>query len=112
MDSILYDGIDPLALRRAHLRELTTARQAAERRLVRRDSSIPHDGASRAVAARERAVAFQIEMDRINVDHRSWQHEQSEDVTELPERQHRAASSAVPDLAAAALGIDSAVAAQ
>ena len=88
MDAILYDGVDPRAIRRTHMREVTMARQAAERRLALRNPSAAQDQASKAVTARERAEEFRLEMARISADHRRWQSEHGETVTELPERGH------------------------
>ena len=94
MDAILYDGVDPMAMWRAHMREVTMARQAAERRLARRDSSIAHDVGTRAIAARERAAVFGIEKAQINADHQSWQREHGEAVSATPGRRHRKAQEA------------------
>jgi hypothetical protein len=91
MDSILYDGVDPLAARRAHMRDVTMARQAAERRFAQRGSSEKQDGSARLMAAKERAAALRLELERIYADDRRWQREHGEDVSDLPDRGRRKA---------------------
>ena len=86
IDAMLYNGIDGLAMRRAHMRELTLARQAAERRYTQPASAAPRDGLPRLTTARERAVEFQEEIARINAAHRSWMCEQGEIMVELRTR--------------------------
>ena len=88
MDSILYDGVDAHAIWRAHLREVTMARQAAERRLAQRASPTRQDVAARAAASRQRTEEFQLEMERINAEHRRWQQEHGVLDEELPGRRH------------------------
>ena len=91
MDSITYNGVDPFALRRAHMRDVTMARQAAERRFAQRGSSERQDGAGRLTAAKERAAALRSELERIYADDRRWQIEHGEDVSDLPDRGRRKA---------------------
>ena len=68
-EGVLHDGIDVQSARRAHMRELTTARQAAERRRTR-----PLDGdyPTRQAAAQERAAELQSELARIEAAHQQW----------------------------------------
>jgi hypothetical protein len=93
MDAILYDGVDPQAVWRTHLREVTMARQAAERRRDQRDVLVPQDRSARAATARARAEAFHVEMERINADHRRWQLERGPVAVELPNRGRKRAES-------------------
>lgn len=58
VDGLLQNGTDRLALWRAHSREVTTARQAAERRHARTEV---RGGAESPEVASERAAAFQAE---------------------------------------------------
>lgn len=97
MDSILYHGVDPLSTWRSHMREVTMARQAAERRLAVRTSSVAQDRPARLLAARERAEEFRLEMDRINDDHRRWRTDHGELAIELPDRgRHRLPGDKLP----------------
>lgn len=89
IDAMLYNGIDGLATRRAHMRELTLARQAAERRYTQPASAVPREGQPRLTTARARAVEFQEEIARINAEHRIWMHEQGEVVVELRTRRRK-----------------------
>ncbi len=89
MDSILYDGVDPMATRRAHMRDVTMARQAAERRFAQRGPAEKQDRPARLTAAKERAAALRLELERINVANRQWQIEHGEAVLDLPDRGHR-----------------------
>jgi hypothetical protein len=67
---MLYNGVDGSAVRRAHMRALTMARQVAERHLgyppIRRGS----DGFHEQVAAR--LVEVRAELAEINATHRTW----------------------------------------
>lgn len=88
VDGIVYRGIDTFAARRAHMRELTTARQAAEQHYTQavathRNGSVP------LIEVRERAVELRVELDRIDAAHRSWLHEQGEDVAPRRTRRHK-----------------------
>ena len=96
MDAILYDGKDPLGSWRSHMREVTMARQAAERRLSLRTSSQVQDRPARLVAAQERAEEFRIEMGRINDDHRRWRQAHGELTLELPDRGRQRATELDP----------------
>ena len=89
IDAMLYNGIDGLAMRRAHMRELTLARQAAERRYTQPASAVTREGLPRLTTAHERAVEFQEEIARINAEHRIWMREQGEIVVELRTRRRR-----------------------
>jgi len=89
IDAMLYNGIDVLAERRAHMRELTMARQAAEQR------SAP--AAHREVAAgeqfgevREGATALRAELARLQAAHRAWLDEHGVRVAERRTRRQRA----------------------
>jgi hypothetical protein len=94
IDAMLYNGIDGLAMRRAHMRELTLARQAAERRYTQPASAASREGPPRLTTAQERAVEYQAEIARINDEHRIWMHEQGEIVVELRTRRRKAATPA------------------
>jgi hypothetical protein len=96
MDAIKYDGVDVHAIWRAHLREVTMARQAAERRLAQRASRAPQDAPARTAAARQRTEEFRLEMDRINADHKRWQREHGVLTTELPDRRSHGTARATP----------------
>ncbi|HWE64819.1 MAG TPA: hypothetical protein VHB98_24155 [Chloroflexota bacterium] len=85
-DAVSHNGADNSAARRTHMRELTTARQAAERRQARPAGETGLSRATQLAAARERAVELQAELARIDAEHRTWLHGQGENV---PERQSR-----------------------
>lgn len=91
VDGILHNGVDGLAVRRAHMRALTMARQAAERRSMR---AAGRDGSARLVAARERAAELRAELARIDAEHRTWLHEQGEDAAARRTRRRRAPGAA------------------
>lgn len=82
VDAMLYNGVDRLAVRRAHMRELTTARQAAERRSTWPALPAGRDGWEQRVAARERTVELRAHLARLQEEHRTWLHAQGEDVRE------------------------------
>jgi ABC-type branched-subunit amino acid transport system ATPase component len=69
VDGLLQNGTDRAASRRAHLRESTMARQAAERRLSRTGLTAGMDDPARAM---ERAAAFRVESARIDAKNRAW----------------------------------------
>src|SRR6185312_11133006 len=71
-EGVACNGVDSSAERRAHMRELTMARQEAERRFSR--SGIPNnvDRPARLAAAKERADELRVELARIDALHRSW----------------------------------------
>jgi len=86
-DGICRNGVDSQAGRRAHMRELTMARQAAERRHARPSPQPGMDRSGQLAAAQERAVELRIELARLDASHREWLHAQGEDVPELRTRQ-------------------------
>ena len=94
IDAMLYNGVDGLALRRAHMRELTKARQAAERRYTQPALAANREGPPRLTTARERAAEYHAEIARINAEHRIWMHEQGEIVVELRTRRRKAPAAA------------------
>ena len=93
IDAMLYNGIDALAMRRAHMRELTRARQAAELRYKQPALTTNREGPPRLNTARERAVEYQAEIARINTEHWIWMHEHEETVVE-PRTKRKAVASA------------------
>jgi hypothetical protein len=94
IDAMLYNGVDGLAMRRAHMRELTRARQAAERRYTQPALAANREGPPRLTTARERTEEYQAEIARISAEHRIWMHEQGEIVVELRTRRRKAAAAA------------------
>jgi hypothetical protein len=68
-DAVPLNGVEDQAARRTHMREQTTARQAAERTAIRPASERHLDRLGRLDAAREREVTLQVELKRINADH-------------------------------------------
>lgn len=78
IDGILYNGVDHAAIRRAHARELTTARQAAERRHARP-----------AEPGANRAAEYHAELARIHAAHGAWLRERGEGVVERRTRKRR-----------------------
>ena len=69
-EAVPLNGIDEQAARRAHMREMTTARQMAERRRIQ-----PMPGAdqlTKLAASHERAAALRAELARIEEEHQSW----------------------------------------
>jgi len=94
IDAMLYNGVDGLAMRRAHMRELTRARQAAERRYTQPALAASREGPPRLTTARERAVEYHEEIARINAEHRIWMREQGEIVVELRTRRRKATAPA------------------
>ena len=77
----MYDGVDHAAAHRAHVRALTTARQAAERHHARP-----------AEPGADLAATFQAEMARIDAVHRAWLLKQGEEVWALRRRTRRPSS--------------------
>ena len=70
---VLRNGIDEQAAYRAHLREMTTARQAAERRHASaRSTEATMERAARQVAAEVRLAVLREELARIDGLHRRW----------------------------------------
>src|SRR5665213_2730024 len=92
IDAMLYNGVDGLAMRRAHMRELTRARQAAERRYTQPALAANREGPPRLTTASERTAEYQAEIARISDEHRTWMREQGEIVVELRTRRRRAAA--------------------
>lgn len=90
-EAVSRNGVDCSAQRRAHMRELTTARQAAERLHKRPLGQADADRSSQLAAARDRALDLRTELARIDAEHRTWLHDQGEDVPELRSRQHKVA---------------------
>lgn len=88
LDGVPCNGVDSSAERRAHMRELTMARQEAERRLARRPSDIRLNRAAQAVAAHERAAELRAELARIDNAHRTWLLARGEQLSEPIMRQH------------------------
>ena len=69
-DGVPHNGVDGQAVRRAHMQEQTTARQAAERRLEH--DRIPlWDHEHRALVA-ARVVEVRAELALINAAHQTW----------------------------------------
>jgi hypothetical protein len=91
VDGLLRNGVDTLAARRAHLRNLTMARQAAERRHERHAMARTLDQDLRPDAARSRANEFRMELSRLDSVHRVWLQDQGEDVPVRRTRLRRAA---------------------
>lgn len=88
VDGLLQNGTDRLALWRAHSREVTTARQAAERRHARTEV---RGGAESPEVASERAAAFQAELARISDEDRLWMRVHGIDPVEPARRRGRPA---------------------
>ncbi len=74
IDGLLRNGVDDLAARRAHMREMTMARQAAERHYTHPAGPPP------LVAARDSAADLRAELARIDATHRTWLHDHGVDV--------------------------------
>jgi len=79
-EGVTRNGADCAAERRAHMRGLTMARQAAEQRHARPTRPAGLDRAARLMVARERAVELRAELDRIDVEHQTWLHGRGEDL--------------------------------
>ncbi len=69
VDEMLINGIDALAVWRNHLRELTMARQAAERR-AERWLRTTTDGL--LLDSGEPSTALHMELARLQAGHRAW----------------------------------------
>lgn len=72
VDGLLQDGTDRAASWRAHLRESTMARQAAEQRYAQSRSASRADDPESMIVARECASVLRAESARINATHRAW----------------------------------------
>ena len=90
VDGLLQNGTDRSAYWRAHVREMTMARQAAERRHARPGPAIGLDKPAQLALARERAVALRVALTRINAEHRIWMRAHGVDLAERPTRRHAA----------------------
>ena len=86
VDALLHNGVDGLAARRAHMRQLTMARQAAERQYAR---AVGRDGPVLRDETRAYAVQYQGDLARIEGEHMTWLHAQGVDVPERPARRTR-----------------------
>jgi len=84
IEGMLHNGVDSTAVRRAHMRALTAARQAAERSQSRHAAPVSLDGAAEHDAAR--TAAMYAEIARLTAEHRAWQREQGEEVQDRPRR--------------------------
>jgi hypothetical protein len=85
-DGICCNGVDDSAIKRAHMRELTAARQAAEKRFARPGPGAGADRATKLAAAQERAADLRAELARIDAEHRLWLLNQGEGVPGLRKR--------------------------
>ncbi|HVA89515.1 MAG TPA: hypothetical protein VNL71_06705 [Chloroflexota bacterium] len=106
-EGVARNGIDGSSARRAHMRELTMARQAAERRFARPGISMTTDRPARLAAARERAEELRQELARIDDMHRAWLQAQGVHVPDRLARQGRLAPSEL--LAPARLDVEAAI---
>ncbi|GAC1402004.1 MAG: hypothetical protein NVSMB65_19250 [Chloroflexota bacterium] len=72
-EGVIVNGGDQQADRRAHMRALTTARQAAERRALHGpEGSATSGSARRGVERQARRVELQAELQRIEAEHQTW----------------------------------------
>ena len=71
-DAVPRNGKDDQAARRAHMREQTTARQAAERNAERPAYEGRLDRSARIDGVHEREASLQNELTRINTEHQTW----------------------------------------
>ena len=81
-EGVSRNGADCAAERRAHMRGLTMARQAAEQRHARPTRPLGLDRTARLVVARERALELRTELDRIDAEHKIWLQDQGEVIGE------------------------------
>lgn len=81
-EGVLHDGVDWSAAHRAHLREITTLRQAAERCCDRPGMPRDPDRAAQRAAVQRRAEALRVELARIDAEHRAWLRAHGMDVPE------------------------------
>ena len=79
-EGVSRNGADCAAERRAHMRGLTMARQAAEQRHARPTRPIGLDRTARL--AKERALELRTELDRIDAEHKTWLQDQGEVIDE------------------------------
>ena len=71
-DAVPRNGEDDQAARRAHMREQTMARQAAERKALRPAGEARLGRPARADEAQQREADLHAELARINAEHRDW----------------------------------------
>jgi hypothetical protein len=83
VDALVYNGVDSLAARRTHMRQLTMARQAAERQYAR---AVRREGPALPNETHAYAVQYHVELTRIEGEHLTWLHAQGVDA---PERRAR-----------------------
>lgn len=76
-DAIPRNGVDDQAVRRAHMREQTTARQAAERNAERPAYEGRLNRSTRIDGVQEREAGLQQELRRINTEHQQWLHQET-----------------------------------
>lgn len=98
-EGVTCNGVDNSAERRAHMRELTMARQEAERRFSRSGIPTNVDRPARLAAAKERADELRAELARIDAMHRSWLHDKGMHVPERLARQDRLSAGGRPESA-------------
>ena len=75
-ESVPVNGADRQAARRAHMRSLTMARQAAESR--HRYPPIPLGSPDRQIQLAARAAELREDLARINAEHQTWLHNHGE----------------------------------
>jgi hypothetical protein len=96
-EGVTCNGVDSSAERRAHMRELTMARQEAERRFSRSGIPTNVDRPARLAAAKERADELRAELARIDALHRSWLQDKGMHVPERLARQDKISVGGRPD---------------
>jgi hypothetical protein len=69
-EAVPLNGADSQARRRAHMRALTMARQAAEHRVAH--PSIPMGTPDRTMRLAARVIKMREELARINAEHQAW----------------------------------------
>jgi hypothetical protein len=89
IDAMLYNGLDPTAAWRLHMREQTMARQAAERRFAKRTQAVEHDGPARDREGVQRSAAFRAELARISAEHWAWLREHGAEMADRPQRKQK-----------------------
>lgn len=92
VDGLLQDGTDRSAAWRAHLRESTMARQAAELLYARTGSASDAPGERPPTPAGERVAVLRAELARIVADHRMWMRAHGIDEVEVPTRRRRSSA--------------------
>jgi len=71
-DAVPHNGEEEQAARRAHMREQTMARQAAERKALPPAGEARIDRPARVDDAQRREADLRAELARINAEHRDW----------------------------------------